>query len=321
MLKILRIKFLGILMVGTGLAIIFLLWKFNILFGLFLFQPWISSKAYEIYPNKNIADIISIISSVTVYLVIYFTFKIKKNYGIILLVILLILQSIFSFYIDRNRYYSIHGKQIKYYTKNPLTGKINIFDKQIFDEFGQKAQPVDLKVAMEIYRKNNYDKFPEKEVPFSEFKRFFDSQDGNPLAYYYEDESGIHLFMHDGYDEMSGKKLLPVTYEITEKCKKALTKKESMDKVNYSDRINLVINTFENKYMNKPTAGCFQIKNSKGTITISTTVECNEAKLSVPFGDIKIFSSNNLEKWASINVLPNQIEPGKIYELNFYKKN
>jgi hypothetical protein len=131
---------------------------------------------------------------------------------------LLVMHSAFLFFAEQDRFFSATtGEPIRYYTISPLTREIQVFDRPIFDAFGQPAKKVTPRIAQAILRQRKEERFPIQEVPGDQIRQFFDARTGEALAFYYQDTSGgIHFFVQEGYDPQTGRKLLPVTSKIVE---------------------------------------------------------------------------------------------------------
>lgn len=203
----------------SGLIIVGLI-KFGTILGYFLVYPWILSKVMGVVINPHLANIVALLVAAVVYFGLYrYVYRRNKTWGYTGLIILMVLQSGFMFLSESNRFFSLNGETLRYYTTNPLTGEFQMFDRAVYDAFGQKAQPVDYRMATEIYRQQNEDKFPNKEVPFGSIKNFFNVVTGQSLVYYCQDSNGYHFFMHRGYDSQSGRELSPVTPDVVEEAR------------------------------------------------------------------------------------------------------
>lgn len=224
--------FLGLLfLVISGLIVVGLV-RFGTILGYFLFFPWILSKVSGVVINPHLANIVALIVATIVYLGLYkYLYRHNKTWGYAGLIILMVLQSGFMFLSESNRFFSLDGKALRYYTTNPLTGEFQMFDREVYDAFGQKSQPVDYRMATEIYRQQNKDKFPNKEVPFEAIRNFFSVVTGQALVYYCQDDQNYHFFMHRGYDSQSGRELLPVTPDVVERARRTLEENAVTGKV------------------------------------------------------------------------------------------
>lgn len=209
----------GLVLLIFATMIILGLWKFGTILGFFLVYPWVFSKILGVVINPHLANAIALIVAIALYFGIYKTiYKRHKNWGYVCFIGIFVLQSIFTFFGEQNRFFSLtSGEPIKYYTTNPITGEVQVFDRPIYDAFGQKAVPITFRIAQDIYRQEHGVEYPNKEVPYDRIKNFFDQRTARPLAYYYLDQEGYHLFLHDGYDPMTGKALSPVTSGIVER--------------------------------------------------------------------------------------------------------
>lgn len=218
--------FTGLLLILFGTLIVYGFWKFGTILGFFLVYPWMLTRVSGLIINPHLANIVALAATVVIYFGVYhYVYRRNKNYGYACLIGLLALHSVFLFFSEKNRFYSqITGEPIKYYTVNPIDGEYQVFEKPTFDAFGQRAKAVDFRTAQEIYRQEHSDQFPNKEVPFSTIENFFDQRTGQAFVYHYQNASGYHFFMHDGFDPVTGRRLYPVTPEVIEKCNQGLSK-------------------------------------------------------------------------------------------------
>ena len=218
--KIVSSIFFIIFGIVLALLVLFGLWKFGSLLGFFLVYPWIYSQVTGSVVNPHLATIIALLTTAVLYFGVYrFAYKRNKNWGIALFIGLLILHSTFLIFCEKDRFYSmVNGKPIKFYTVNPINGEYQVFEREVYDAFGQKAKAVDFKVSQEIYRQQHSDQFPNQEIVFASIKNFFDPRTGATFVYYSQDPAGrYHFFLHQGFDPITGRKLEAVTTEVVEK--------------------------------------------------------------------------------------------------------
>lgn len=207
----------ALIFIAAGVLILIGLYKFGTILGFFLIYPWLLSKILvSVDIDYHLIEIIALLTAAGLYYGVWRgIYRKHPQYGLACIIGLLILQSGFMFFSERNRFYSLStGQPIKYYTINPLSGEIQVFDRVIYDALGQKARPVDFEISKEIYRQKHAKKYPNEEVPSEKIKNFFDPMTGKPLVYYYQDKDGYHFFLREGYDTKTGLKLTPITSEI-----------------------------------------------------------------------------------------------------------
>ena len=212
-----RLKLGFTLIVLAGLLILGFI-KYGTILGFFLIYPWIVSKVLGVVINPDIAvAIAAAVAMGLIYLWIRFLSKWKSRYGYVIVGAIIVIQSLFMFFGERNRFFSLTtGQPIKYYTINPDTREVQVFDRPIYDQFGVQAQPVDYSIARQIYRQQHGTQFPNTAVAFDKLKNFFDPMTGQSLVWYCQNQTGYHFFVHSGYDPTTGRKLMPITSEIVE---------------------------------------------------------------------------------------------------------
>lgn len=215
--KFLRV-IVALMFIAAGVLILIGLYKFGTILGFFLFYPWLLSKILSsVDINYHLAEIIAILSAGGICFGAWKFYRKYPGYVLGCIVLLMVAQSSYMFFSERNRFYSFStGQPIKYYTINPLSGEIQVFDRAIYDALGQKAQPVNFKIAKEIYRQKNVAKFPNDEVSAQSIKNFFDPMSGKALVYYCQNKEGYHFYLHEGFDPKTGRQLIPVTSQIVE---------------------------------------------------------------------------------------------------------
>jgi len=218
-----RAKRLGLLLVLIGFAALLTalgVWRFGSWIGFFLVYSWMLDVLTSYGLNSHLAAIISVAAGLVVWAGAVYLWKRNRRWGLVIVAALMVLQSAFLFCLEKNRYFSAkNGEPIKYYSVNPLTREIQVFDRPVYDAFGQKAQPVNFPIAQEIARQKHRERFPNEEVRPERIKNFFDPRTGEPVAYWCRDNHGdIHLFLRGGFDNKSGQRLKPVTEEVVEEA-------------------------------------------------------------------------------------------------------
>ncbi len=218
-----RAKRLGLLLVLFGFAALLTalgVWRFGSWIGFFLVYSWMLDALTNYGLNSHLAAIISVAAGLMVWAGAAFLWRRNRRWGLVIVAALMVLQSAFLFCLEKDRYFSAkNGEPTKYYTVNPLTREVQVFDRPIYDAFGQKAQPVNFPIAQEIARQKHRERFPNEEVRPERIKSFFDPRTGEPLAYWCRDSHGdIHLFLRGGFDNKSGQRLKPVTEEVVEEA-------------------------------------------------------------------------------------------------------
>lgn len=209
--------FAGLLLVLFGILLMLGFWKFGTILGFFLFYTWILTRVTGLVINPHLANIAALVITVIVYFGVYrFAYRRNKNLGFACLIGLLVLQSAFMFESEKNRFFSITGTPLKYYTVNPITSEYMLFDREVYDLFGQKAKLVNFRVSQDIYRQQHSAQFPNTEIPFASIKNFFDVRTGKALIFYCHNSTGYHFFVHDGFDPFTGRPLSMVSSEIVE---------------------------------------------------------------------------------------------------------
>lgn len=213
---------LGLFLVLVGFAALltaFGLWRFGSWIGLFLVYSWILNNLTGYGMNTHVATILAIFLGLGVWAGAIYLWKRNRKYGLVIVAALMVLQSVFLLYLEKDRYFSAKsGEPIKYYTISPLTREIQVFDHEVYDVFGQEARPVTFSIAEEIARQKHRGEFPNEEVQSKQIKNFFDPRTGEALAYYYQDsQKGIHLFLRSGFDNRSGQRLEPITQEVVDR--------------------------------------------------------------------------------------------------------
>jgi len=232
---------LGLSFVLFALLILISIIKFSSLIGLFFIYPWVKELLSPVGLNPYVVKAIAIGSTIILWAIIFrLIFKwgsgkeiflgiSKRTWGIILLVGFFIAQAVGMFYVTKDVSFLSDGQAAKYYTRNPITGELQVFDSEIYDAFGQKAQPMTFEVAKELAAEKMY---PQAEIPAYQIKNFFDRQTGKPLVYYYQDKNNVcHFFVQEGYSPLTGDKLLPVTEEVKKKCEGKITIDEEKIKI------------------------------------------------------------------------------------------
>jgi len=218
-----RAKRLGLLLVLFGFAALLTalgVWRFGSWIGFFLVYSWMLDVLTSYGLNGRIATIISVAAGLMVWAGAVYLWKRNRRWGLVIVAALMVLQSAFLFCLEKDRYFSAkNGEPIKYYSVNPLSREIQVFDRPVYDAFGQKAQPVTFPIAQEIARQKHRERFPNEEVRPDKIKSFFDPRTGEPVAYWCRDSHGdIHLFLRGGFDNKSGQRLKPVTEEVVEEA-------------------------------------------------------------------------------------------------------
>ena len=218
-----RAKRLGLLLVLFGFAVLLTalgVWRFGSWIGFFLVYSWMLDALTSYGLNSHLAAIISVAAGLMVWAGAVYLWKRNRRWGLVIIAALMMLQSAFLFCLEKNRYFSAkNGEPIKYYSVNPLSREIQVFDRPVYDAFGQRAQPVTFPIAQEIARQKHRERFPNEEVRPERIKNYFDPRTGEPLAYWCRDSRGdIHLFLRGGFDNKSGQRLKPVTEEVVEEA-------------------------------------------------------------------------------------------------------
>ena len=191
-------------------------WRLGTWIGFFLVYNWIFNQITSYGVNTYIARVASILFGCVVWFGAVYLWQKNRRWGIGAVIALIVLQSTFLFFANQGRYFSAQtGEPSKYYTINPVTNAIQLFDQPVFDAFGQRATPVTFEIAERLERQRLSEKLPNEEVPADRIKYFFDPYTGAPLVFYSQDGNGqIHLYLRNGYDIKSGVQLQPVTATI-----------------------------------------------------------------------------------------------------------
>lgn len=195
-------------------------WKLGTWIGFFLVYNWIFNQITSYGMNTYVARIASILLGCAVWFGAVYLWKKNRKWSVGVIVALIVLQSTFLFFAERNRYFSATtGEPTKYYTINPMTQEIQVFDREVYDAFGQKSQRVNFEIAQQIERQRATRHFPNEEIPPERIKNFYDFSSGQPLVYYSQDGQGrIHLYLRDGYDIKTGVQLQPVTATVVDQA-------------------------------------------------------------------------------------------------------
>jgi hypothetical protein len=143
---------IGLILIFGGILFLISIWRFGSILGFFLVYPWVISHVLGYGLNPHLSNIIALVITFFLVVFIWRLFILKPKAGLACLVGLLILQSSYFFLAERERYVSVKGKILKYYTVHPVTGKYLLFDQPVYDQFGQKAQPITPEIAIEIER-------------------------------------------------------------------------------------------------------------------------------------------------------------------------
>lgn len=193
-------------------------WKLGTWIGFFLVYNWIFNQITSYGMNTYVARIASILLGCAVWFGAVYLWKKNRKWSVGVIVALIVLQSTFLFFAERNRYFSATtGEPTKYYTINPMTQEIQVFDREVYDAFGQKSQRVNFEIAQQIERQRATRHFPNEEIPPERIKNFYDFSSGQPLVYYSQDGQGrYHFYLHEGFDPHTGRVLLPVSAEVVD---------------------------------------------------------------------------------------------------------
>lgn len=236
---------LGVSLIAFALLILIGIIKFGSLLALFFIYPWMSGSLTDAGLNPFVAKAVSIGMSIFLWAVIFgliikwrsgkemWCGISKRTWGIVVLIAFFMFHALTMFTMTRESYFSqTTGSALKYYTQNPMTGEIQLFDHEGYDTYGQKAKPITSEIAKEIAARKMY---PQAEISKGQIQNFFDRLTGKPLVYYYQDEKGTcHFFARPGYSPVTGSRLLPVTSEVLERCSqeqaKILQEKEKYEK-------------------------------------------------------------------------------------------
>lgn len=215
----------------------------------FAMYKWALPRALRVAVNPHVANVTALAVGLVLYYGVYRLGRRHRDAGLLIFVALLALQSCFLAAGERNRFFDLTtGDPIKYYTVDPLTGEILMFDREIYDPFGQKAKPVTPATIVDYRRQQNSKQFPNLEVPFDRIVNFFDARTGRSLTYYYQDESGYHFFLHPGYDPATGRHLASATPDVVKKAR-ALA---ASPKPGPSDREGIRAGTSRNETSSEP---------------------------------------------------------------------
>lgn len=211
---------LATLLIAT-LAIISLA-KFGSLFPLLMVYWWVTSVISGIglndYVVRFIAIPVALISWFVVFKLALARQRYKRYAGIVLLAIFFMTHTAFMFTMTKDDYFvRVSGASAKYYTINPLNGKISLFEQPIYDDFGNQALPLTPEIAQEIEARRER---PSAEIAFEDITMFFDRITGKPLIYYGFDYDGNYVFyVKGGYSPITGERLLPVTKKALDEIK------------------------------------------------------------------------------------------------------
>lgn len=211
---------IGVFLLLTVIGIL----KFGTLIGFFLAYNFLFHQLTNYAVDSQLAKLISILLGLLIWYGAVRVFKKNSKAGIAVVVALLVLQSGFLFFVGRNRYFDPQtGQPSKYYTLDPITGKYQLFDRQIFDRFGQQAAIVTPDIARKIERERNPPKVKNNEVTIDKIDRFFDPESGQPLVFYAKCSGLYHLYLKPGFDALTGSQLIPVDTESAEAIRNSTT--------------------------------------------------------------------------------------------------
>ncbi len=241
-------KIVIILLSIVAILLIINLLKFGTIASIFLIYHLVLSKFSGLGLHEQLIRVLSIPMAFAIwYVITKLTIswnKKKRLIGYVSLAAILTAHAAVLFIITKDDYFRrISGESAKYYTINPITGDIQLFDQPIYNEFGNKAKPVTREIVQEIEARKMH---PNAEISFEEIITFFDRITGEPLIYYSVDQYSIyHFYINDGYSPTDGQKLKPVTQEVLTSLKKA--KEETLEKEREILEQSRLINQLEQK--------------------------------------------------------------------------
>ena len=200
-------------------AIVILFWIFNEIFFFYLSRSYVDEITKVLGINKYLANAFAwvVFALVIIFTRYAFSFsKSKRRIGVLGVGVLLVGQSLILWYGTRDQFFDERGNPIKCYIITRET--IEYGERPGIDpKTGRECRPVTPEIVerLQKYKDGNRPKLIVSNDP-----AFFDSGTGNPIIWYYRDETGkIELFDLMGFEPSTGKELSPITKEIVDAWK------------------------------------------------------------------------------------------------------
>lgn len=290
-------------------------WKLGTWFGFFLVYQWIFNQITNYGVDTNLARIAAILIGSAVWVMAIYVWRNNRKWSIAVVLGLLVLQSGFLYFANIGRYFSPQtGEATRYYTVNPITRTIQLFDSPIFDAFGQKAERVTFEIAQRLERQRRSSEFPNDEVPAEKINNFFDPYTGEALVYYCQDSGGnYHLYLRNGFDSKTGVQLASVTQDVV-KTILPKTPEEILSDCAFDSAVMIIPVDEEGRTSDNHNAEFYlfgEWSNHRGTVR--RVVDPYKATAREPFrlgrlgssstGALKFFPSEQGEQWPNLDSL------------------
>ncbi len=194
----------------------------------------------NIYLSRIVAVFVTIGLWVAIFKFLLSFSQKKREIGFFILLGLFVLHTFCLYIINLNRSVSVDG-QVGFCTRDQITGRVEYFDRSLYDASGQKAEKC---TKDEIRQLRVQDKYPNNEIPLIAIGNWFD-ENGSSLVYYYKDSQGVLHFRYMGGFAQTGEMWQQVTKEVLGKISPNLqsqfqqTKGDVVLRHNFDDRPNL----------------------------------------------------------------------------------
>ena len=211
--------FAGTFAIVFALLIAFGLWKFSSIFAFLMVYSYVLDAFVDIGMNSHMAKVVTVVLSLALWVILgIFVFgkdKNKKKFAVLCIGCLLIMHALALWFMKTDSLINSQTGVPKYCLVNPITGKLDVFEQPVFDQYGRKAESCNDKHIQQYEKDKHFVVGAVNEVLMDEIKAgFINRVTGEPLFFFCRDSSQkAHLFTGSGYCPWGGGKMSPLNAE------------------------------------------------------------------------------------------------------------
>ncbi|OGF35018.1 hypothetical protein A2482_01285 [Candidatus Falkowbacteria bacterium RIFOXYC2_FULL_48_21] len=215
----------GLVILGLAVLILIGMVKFASVLGFLMFYPYIVQQVAGYGLNQYLAQAIGVVVGAALWFVVlklFFAWREKKRMlGFGILIGFYVLHLLVMFILPGDALVHPMTGERQFCAVNKLTGRIERFETEQFDRFGEKAKECTLDQIEKFEREKLFAEGENLEVPLGTVRKGFISPvTGAPLFYFCEDASNLpHFYVASGYCPW-GDQLQAVTKEVLQKYEK-----------------------------------------------------------------------------------------------------
>ena len=215
----------GLVILGLAVLILIGMVKFASVLGFLMFYPYIVQQVAGYGLNQYLAQAIGVVVGAALWFVVlklFFAWREKKRMlGFGILIGFYVLHLLVMFILPGDALVHPMTGERQFCAVNKLTGRIERFETEQFDRFGEKAKECTLDQIEKFEREKLFAEGENLAVPLGTVRKgFISSVTGAPLFYFCEDASSApHFYVASGYCPWGGQ-LQAVTKEVLQKYEK-----------------------------------------------------------------------------------------------------